>query len=64
MVDENDFDMDDMKLLDQLGDENAAAFDGIFDDDLMAEEARAVALKQATTANLFAASNQGFIPIN
>ena len=62
MVDENDFDIDELRM---LGDENQdpAAFESIFDDDLAAEETKAMQMRQHKTAQLFAASS-GFAPLN
>jgi hypothetical protein len=41
MVDENDFNLEDLQM---MGDDGGA-FDGIFDDDLQAEERKALAVK-------------------
>ena len=70
MVDENDFDMEELRMLgvhmDGEGEEvgaTSAAFERIFDDDLAAEESKAALVRHQKTAQLFAASS-GFAPLN
>ena len=56
MVDENDFDMDELRMLgvhmDGEGEEGtaAAAFERIFDDDIVAEESKQAMLRHHKTA--------------
>ena len=72
MVDENDFDLDELRLLgmnieggEDETDERAqsAAFERIFDDDIAAEETKAALIRHQKTAQMFAAS-AGFAPMN
>lgn len=66
MVDENDFDMDELRMLGVHIEGTAntsAAFERIFDDDLAAEESKAMVMRHQKTAQLFA-SSAGFVPLN
>lgn len=72
MVDANDFDMEELRLLGvniddaddaDAGGDTARAFERIFDDDVAAEESKAAMIRHQKTAQLFAASS-GFAPLN
>ena len=50
MVDENDFDIDELRMLGEDGNQDPAAFERIFDDDLAAEESKAMQMRHQKTA--------------